>query len=172
MLSSYQKNLRNRFEEGYGDAKNLRGRHPLASLGFLFVAGSDIPSTSLSFAVDMLRKLTTELDVYDCACLLVVDGTQGSEEDDDRDDRAVGEEPSALVPLREDAGEDDDGDEPSEPVSAQPVGRPAPVSVRRDQVPSDLGADRYFEVLIASALDRMPVAVYSTVRERRAAAAG
>ncbi len=27
MLSSYAKNLRNRFEEGYGDAKNLRGRH-------------------------------------------------------------------------------------------------------------------------------------------------
>ena len=44
MLSSYQKNLRNRFEEAYGDAKNLRGRHPLASLGFLFVAGGDIPA--------------------------------------------------------------------------------------------------------------------------------
>lgn len=62
MLSSYQKNLRNRFEEGYGDAKNLRGRHPMAALGFLFVAGADIPPAGLTFAIDMLRKLTTEAD--------------------------------------------------------------------------------------------------------------
>src|SRR5690606_8010109 len=54
MLSSYQKNLRNRFEEGYGDAKNLRGRHPLAALGFLYIVGSDIPDASLEFAIDML----------------------------------------------------------------------------------------------------------------------
>ena len=59
MLSSYAKNLRNRFEEGYGDAKNLRGRHPLSSLGFLFVAGADIPDQELDFAIDMLRKLTS-----------------------------------------------------------------------------------------------------------------
>ena len=75
MLSSYAKNLRNRFEEGYGDAKNLRGRHPLASLGFLFVAGADISDRELGFAVDMLRKLTSEPDVYDCACLLLFEGS-------------------------------------------------------------------------------------------------
>lgn len=55
MLSSYQKNLRNRFEEGYGDAKNLRGRHPLAALGFLYIVGADIPEPALDFAIDMLR---------------------------------------------------------------------------------------------------------------------
>ena len=81
MFSSYQKNLRNRFEEGYGDAKNLRGRHPLAALGFVFVVGSDIPAVSLEFAIDMLRKLTTEPDVYDCACLIVVEGAGGTVEE-------------------------------------------------------------------------------------------
>lgn len=65
MLSSYQKNLRNRFEEGYGDAKNLRGRHPLAALGFLFIVGDDIPEAGLEFAIDMLRKLSREPDVYE-----------------------------------------------------------------------------------------------------------
>lgn len=81
MLSSYQKNLRNRFEEGYGDAKNLRGRHPLAALGFLFITGADIPAPSLAFTIDMLRKLTSEPDVYDCACLIVVEGAGEEHED-------------------------------------------------------------------------------------------
>src|SRR5665647_187087 len=38
MDSSYGKNAPNRIEESYGDAKNLRLRHPLAALGF--VSGS------------------------------------------------------------------------------------------------------------------------------------
>jgi len=109
MLSSYQKNLRNRFEEGYGDAKNLRGRHPLASLGFLFIVGSDIPDTGLEFAVDMLRKLVREPDVYECAGLLVIDGTQGVEEEEG-EDRAPEDEPSALVALETQDGEDEDVD--------------------------------------------------------------
>lgn len=47
---------------------------------------------------------------------------------------------------------------------------PAVVSVLRDQVPADLGADRFFEILISTALDGMPVAVYPTVPDRRARA--
>ncbi|MBK6439527.1 MAG: hypothetical protein IPF88_13245, partial [Candidatus Microthrix sp.] len=35
MVSSFRNNLPNRFEESYGDAKNLRGRYPLVSMGFL-----------------------------------------------------------------------------------------------------------------------------------------
>lgn len=73
MLSSYGKNLRNRFEEAYGDAKNVRGRFPLVALGFLFLVRSDIPPGDLLFAHDMLRKLTDESDVYDTAALLVVE---------------------------------------------------------------------------------------------------
>lgn len=178
MLSSYQKNLRNRFEEGYGDAKNLRGRHPMASLGFLFIAGSDIPPTSLTFAVDMLRKLTAELDVYDCACLLVIDGAQGAHEDTERAGRAVDEEPAALMPLDAGPPHDDDSDDELEPrVRTVPeyddVGGVVirTVSLVHDAVPPDLGADRFFQVLISRALDRMPVTVYPAVRERRSSAA-
>ncbi len=170
MLSSYQKNLRNRFEEGYGDAKNLRGRHPMASLGFLFIAGVDIPPASLAFAIDMLHKLTTELDVYDCACLLIVEGAQGTDEEDTADQRSVEEEPSALLPLREEAGDED----PVASASSDSVELSGPagsVSVRIDLVPMDLAADQFFGALISRALDRMPVAVYSGVRERRALAA-
>lgn len=171
MLSSYQKNLRNRFEEGYGDAKNLRGRHPLASLGFLFIAGSDIPKTSLTFAIDMLRKLTTEPDVYDCACLLIIEGAQGSEENDERDERPVDDEPSALVPLAESAERTDEPEDRSAVDGAELGGRDRTVSVRQEMVPDDLSAGRFFKKLIAGALDRMPIGVYSEVRKRRSSAA-
>jgi hypothetical protein len=176
MLSSYQKNLRNRFEEGYGDAKNLRGRHPLAALGFLFITGSDIPDSSLLFAVDMLQKLTSEPDVYDCACLLVIDGAQGAHEEASGDERAVNDEPSALL-VHEATGEaGDDADEigPEHEVADNeddPDLRR--VSVLQDRcVPPDLGTDHFFEVLISRALERMPVAVYSGVRRRRAEVLG
>ena len=170
MLSSYQKNLRNRFEEGYGDAKNLRGRHPMAALGFLFVAGTDIPDTSLAFAVDMLRKLIAERDVYDCACLLVIDGAAGVEEENLGDTRPVDGEPAALRVLS--GAESDDGGEVTGPLEdaspQQPVGS---VSVRLDRVPDDLAPGQFFKALICGALDRMPVTIYPTVRERRASAA-
>jgi hypothetical protein len=116
MLSSYQKNLRNRFEEGYGDAKNLRGRHPMA------------------------------------------------------DQRSVEEEPSALLPLRGEAG-DEDAVASASSDSVQLSDPAGSVSVRSDVVPMDLAADQFFGALISRALDRMPVAVYSGVRERRALAA-
>lgn len=170
MLSSYQKNLRNRFEEGYGDAKNLRGRHPLASLGFLFIAGSDIPPVSLVFAIDMLRKLTTEPDVYDCACLLIIDGAQDSEEDDDGDGRAVEDEPPALLPLHDNLPDADDDPDVEQAEDAEPASSVA-VTVLRDLVPQDLGSDQFFETLVTNALDRMPVVVYSAVRVNRASVA-
>lgn len=59
-LSSFGKNLPNRFEEAYGDAGNLRGRYPLAAVGFLFVQRSTIltdePDT-FERTIDMIRKL-------------------------------------------------------------------------------------------------------------------
>lgn len=73
MVSSFRNNLPNRFEESYGDAKNLRGRHPLASMGFLFFLRStvaDDPAT-LERVVDMLRKLRQEQDVYDATALVL-----------------------------------------------------------------------------------------------------
>lgn len=162
MLSSYQKNLRNRFEEGYGDAKNLRGRHPLASLGFVFVVGSDIPPNALEFAIDMLRKLTTEPDVYDCACLIVLDGAAGTPEEPSSDERDVGDEPTSLLSLSElDEDNDEDGDEPEE------VAHVAEIDLPRADVPEDLSAERFFQILIGAALDRMPVAIYAEVRHRQ-----
>lgn len=73
MVSSFRNNLPNRFEESYGDAKNLRGRYPLVAMGFLILIRStaaDEPGT-LDRIIDMLRKLRDEKDVYDSTCLVL-----------------------------------------------------------------------------------------------------
>ncbi|GAA4537804.1 hypothetical protein GCM10023097_01270 [Streptomyces collinus] len=80
MASSFAKNLPNRFEEAYGDAKNLRGRHPLAAIGFVFLLHSSVQTNepaSYERALDMLRKLRAEYDVYDSTAVLMADWTPG-----------------------------------------------------------------------------------------------
>lgn len=59
MSSSFGKNLANRFEEAYGDAGNLRARHPLAAVGFAFVTSAEILNepAQVRKAVDMMYKL-------------------------------------------------------------------------------------------------------------------
>ncbi len=64
-LSSFAKNLPNRFEEAYGDAANLRARYPLAATGFFFVQRATILATepdAFERAKDMMRKLRAEGD--------------------------------------------------------------------------------------------------------------
>lgn len=90
MVSSFRNNLPNRFEESYGDAKNLRGRYPMASMGFLFVLRSTVLEERGAFerATDMLRKLREEHDVYDATCLVLAEWSEA---------------PFAGVALRQDA---------------------------------------------------------------------
>jgi hypothetical protein len=59
-LSSFGKNLPNRFEEAYGDAANLRARYPLAAVGFLFVQRATVRTRepeAYERTLDMIRKL-------------------------------------------------------------------------------------------------------------------
>lgn len=58
--SSFGKNLPNRFEEAYGDAGNLRGRYPLAAVGFLFVQRDTVRERepdAFERTIDMIRTL-------------------------------------------------------------------------------------------------------------------
>lgn len=60
MISSFGKNLPNRFEEAYGDAANLRSRYPLAAVGFCFVQRATIVEhepEAFERTLDMMRKL-------------------------------------------------------------------------------------------------------------------
>ncbi|MBS3941997.1 MAG: hypothetical protein KG028_13650 [Actinobacteria bacterium] len=75
MDSSFSNNLLNRIEESYGDAKNLRARHPLAVLGYVFAVRSTVmDSDRLIFErlKDLLQKLAEEDDAYDATALAVL----------------------------------------------------------------------------------------------------
>ncbi|MCI0688953.1 MAG: hypothetical protein L0Y54_17240 [Sporichthyaceae bacterium] len=64
-LSSFGKNLPNRFEEAYGDAANLRARYPLAAVGYFFVQRATILTEepdAFERAKDMIRKLRAVAD--------------------------------------------------------------------------------------------------------------
>ena len=79
MTREYGKNLKNRFEEAYGDAVNLRKRYPLASMGFFFLLNVEVLENPADFtkAVTMLRKLQGEDGVYDASALLLADLSGG-----------------------------------------------------------------------------------------------
>lgn len=77
-LSSFGKNLPNRFEESYGDAGNLRGRYPLAAVGYFFVQRATIRTAepdAFERSIDMIRKLRDIGDThgYTATALLLVD---------------------------------------------------------------------------------------------------
>ncbi|MDL5352172.1 hypothetical protein [Microbacterium sp. zg-YB36] len=74
MDAAYGKNAANRIEEANGDAKNLRGRHPLAALGFVFglsAAAFEEDPNSAHWIVDQLEKLNDESDAYEAVSLIV-----------------------------------------------------------------------------------------------------
>lgn len=81
-LSSFGKNLPNRFEESYGDAGNLRGRHPLAAVGYFFVQRATVITeepAAFERTIDMVRKLRGlgpgDVNGYTATALLIVDWT-------------------------------------------------------------------------------------------------
>lgn len=81
MSGSFAKNIGNRFEEAYGDAKNLRGRYPMASIGFFFLVHADILKEKGTFAklANFLKKLEKEGEIYDAVALVVADwGKEGA----------------------------------------------------------------------------------------------
>lgn len=113
MDSSFGKNAANRVEESYGDAKNLRSRHPEAALGFLYGLGANALETEPEIArwlVDLLGKLGRESDAYDAVGLIIPhipsapDAT--SEEDPAGPLEAGATEALVANPGEEDAADD------------------------------------------------------------------
>lgn len=80
MFSSYAKNFKNRHEEAVGEVSTLRRRHPMAAMGFAFMARSNIYEVDGDY--ELLRNIMSRLrrpgEAYDATLLLVADW-----EDDD-----------------------------------------------------------------------------------------
>jgi len=74
-LSSYLKNMNNRYEEAVGEGKNLRDRYPLASMGFAHLVRSDIfdEEGAFEYLRNQLVRLRQPDGFFDATMLLVLD---------------------------------------------------------------------------------------------------
>ena len=168
MDSSYGKNAPNRVEESYGDAKNLRLRHPLAALGFVFGLRSDILQKEPAVAewlFDLLAKLGLEDDAYHATCLVLMDYA---------DNVAIansGEEvPTEGVPeLGVESGHEEDIAEP-EPDSSldREISQLPNVSILKERIPDELRPGRFLAAMILRVLRATPVNMHKEARRRRA----
>ncbi|HEY5879467.1 MAG TPA: hypothetical protein VIU11_11180 [Nakamurella sp.] len=168
MDSSYGKNAANRIEESYGDAKNLRLRHPLAALGFVFGLRSDILAREPDVAewlIDLLGKLGREDDAYHATCLVMIEYDEADAVPADS-----GEEPGH--PLVEAGIEPDpDVDAESATVSVGEVmgalARLPRVAIRHEAMPPPLAPARFLATMVNRVLDTTPVNFHREARGRR-----
>jgi len=165
MDSSYGKNAPNRVEESYGDVKNLRLRHPLAALGFVFGLRSDIlekePATA-EWIFDLLVKLGQEDDAYHATGLVLMEYSDGA----------------VLVDNGEEAATDitrEPGAEPEEEVAPAADGdvdltikRLPKVRLLLRETPEELMPGCFLAAMVDRVLGSTPVTMHKIARKRRA----
>lgn len=169
MDSSFGKNAANRVEESYGDAKNLRLRHPQAALGFVFGLRSTIyekEAAKAEWLIDLLGKLGQEDDAYHAVSLILMD----YDEEPPADDGETVNEPET--------GPTDDGADGDSETSPQGVtdaeadralARLPDVRILLDRTPDVLLPARFLESIITRVLAATPVDFHTEARARRAA---
>ncbi len=166
MDSSFGKNAANRVEESYGDAKNLRSRHPQAALGFFYSLGAGALNTEPDIArwlIDLLGKLGREADAYDAVGLIIPSVLTPVADDTAEDDAAGPLEPGAIDSLAVDPA--DGLGEAEIDLDALPA-----VALDLDAVPGELDPGRFLGAMTSLVLDRTPVNFHREARARRAEA--
>jgi hypothetical protein len=171
MDSSYGKNAPNRIEESYGDAKNLRLRHPLAALGFLFGLRSDIlqkePRTA-DWLFDLLAKLGQEDDAYHATCLVLMEyADEAALADAELEEPEIGILQPGPEPDR--ASEEAPAAIPEATVD-KIVGSLPKVTILEDRTPAELSPSRFLAAMVTRVLAATPVNMHEEARRRRASA--
>lgn len=168
MDSSYGKNAPNRVEESYGDAKNLRLRHPLAALGFVFGLRSDIlhkePKTA-EWLFDLLVKLGQEDDAYHATSLVLME----YEDDATLPDAEMEPPPERILepgPEPEDEGEDVPAPVPESTIH-EVMKRLPKVAILNDRTPAELSPGRFLAAMVSRVLGATPVNMHEEARHRR-----
>lgn len=166
MDSSYGKNAPNRVEESYGDAKNLRLRHPLAALGFVLGLRSDIlgkePDTA-KWLFDLVGKLGREDDAYHATCVILMeyDDIAASEDGGDALETAG---TGVLLPGPE--TDEVEVETPEIDVSRVIDSLPS-VRILIEDSPEHLSPSRFLNAMITRVLDVTPVNMHQEARRRR-----
>jgi len=149
MDASYSNNALNRVEESYGDAKNLRLRHPLAALGFVFALSSGIYTKNQNLVPklkDLLSKLGQEDDAYHAVMLVMPDYVS-----------AVVEQPKDAAELSAEMREN---------IGAV-IARIPVVGILLEESPHDIAPATFFEKMITRVLNNTPVDFHEPARELR-----
>jgi hypothetical protein len=172
MDSSFGKNAANRVEESYGDAKNLRLRHPLAALGFVYGLRSTILAQERDTAewlIDLLQKLGREDDAYHAVCLIMIeygDDVAVAEAPDTADD---GE--NALEAAGIGADEIDELESVDEVIDITGVDEDLSVlprvALKHDEVPAPLQSSRFLKAMVDRVLDTTPITLHKAARLRK-----
>lgn len=162
MDSSFAKNAANRVEESYGDAKNLRLRHPQAALGFFYSLSAialETEADTAEWLIDLLIKLGREDDAYDAVALILPDLAKSQEPADPEPEGEDGSIEAAAVETPEATA----ADGTAETVDVDDA---APVSLYRDGVPDELDPGRFFTVMVNRILNNSPINFHSEARAR------
>lgn len=167
MDSSYGKNAPNRVEESYGDAKNLRLRHPLAALGFLFGLRSDILQKEAAVAewlFDLLAKLGLEDDAYHATCLVLMEYADNVAISNPGEER-----PAHGVPEPGLESGQDEAVPTLEPDSVldREISQLPSVKVLRDRTPDVLSPGRFLAAMVNRVLNATPINMHVEARRRR-----
>jgi hypothetical protein len=171
---SFSRNAPNRVEESYGDAKNLRSRHPQAALGFAFVLRStaltEAPDVT-AWIIDLLAKLGREEDAYDSVMLLMPSyetQAEGPElEDEEANDNDLID--AGLAPIPDDDGVPAHSQATAEELLARLAAQPS-VTLVRSSVPEELSPEAFFNSMARRILDRSPITRHLDARRLLAAA--
>lgn len=165
MDSSYGKNAPNRIEESYGDAKNLRLRHPMAALGFAFGLRSDIFATeplTAEWLLDLLKKLGRGDDAYDATCVLLIEYSKNEELSDDS---GLGSEDRSITAgLSESQDDDTEPLELPEDVIENELAKLPEVKIDHKRTPADLSPARFIANIVDHVLQATPVNLHSHAR--------
>lgn len=159
MDSSFGKNAANRVEESYGDAKNLRLRHPLAALGFVYGLRSTILTSEpdkAEWLIDLLAKLGTEDDAYHAVALIMIDHDAEPADEIEEVDSIETADPDTLFEIVDVATAAVD-----EAVAALPD-----IAIRHDTVPPELQPARFLATMVKRVIDTTPVTRHREARRR------
>jgi hypothetical protein len=177
MDDSYGNNAPNRMEESYGDAKNLRSRHPRAAIGFVFSLNAnafvEAPRVA-DWILDLLAKLGREDDAYDAVALVVPRYPTRPKETAEKGPEEEALEPDAavvqveLLPPTEE-GENSVASTRSDSLFERLRSAPA-VDLALEKVPDDLAPARFLEHVIRHVMDNSPITRHDAARRLFASA--
>lgn len=172
MDSSYGKNAPNRVEEAYGDAKNLRLRHPMAALGLVFGLRSDIlkkEAKTADWLFDQLAKLGQEDDAYHATCVVLMEYAGTAVSPDEQVEPPASDLLGAGPDAEEGEGSDDQAVAPAAIPKAtidQVIKNLPAVTIREDVTPAELAPGRFLGTIVARVLQITPINLHEEARRR------